>query len=68
MNFKDLISESKHKAALHAVAVQERNVQCFTYEFEVHVSTNFEWIFAFIIPLLRHFTIFGQENAQNMSP
>ena len=24
-------------------------------------------VFFFIIPLLRHFTIFGQENAQNMS-
>ena len=24
--------------------------------------------FIFIIPLLRHFTIFGHENGQNMSP
>ena len=23
-------------------------------------------IYTFVIPLLRHFTIFGQENAQNM--
>ena len=42
----------------------------FSPEFQKTFNFSIELfgILLFIIPLLPHFTIFGQENAQNMSP
>ena len=40
INFRDIVSKSERKAALHAVAVPKRNDLCFTFEFEIRVSTN----------------------------
>ena len=42
IDFKDVISESEQQPTLDAAAVPRRNDLCFTYEFEVRVSTNFK--------------------------